>query len=336
MTIISEPDSGASSTNSVSKDAGPKARKRLKAWASTWPLSFGVIISVSVIVVVFQALGVTKDLPSGQWPQGQAALNAEMFAVSPRYQLWVLVLSMTILLWIAVFAGGIILHTSTSWLHVGPRRWWPALVFDVSVGVLVVKVLVSLNPVSAEIPLSWWWLGRMALPILGLIAATPWIAMIWSVANLAAEASGAKEPETHKKSELPECVTYAGTGTRGQEGQPDKQRRKVRQEELECYWGIIEKCLFALALIISSATVSVLGLRFAVTAQRSSLEASFVDPSAFPTYAVTLYGGLFTLALAVVCLPLMFAWRGLKATIDSDELPRPADPNSPTQLARST
>jgi len=153
-----------------------------------------------------------------------------------------------------------------------------------------------------------------------LVAATPWIAMIWSVAlwaadssevgNAAAQVPDQGNPQQVKPGGEAPSATTDGTG------QPNADQVN---KDLELYWGVVEDCLFALFAIVLSATISLLMLRFAVTAQSSMLEPSFVDPSAFPSYAVTLYGGLFVVALVVVCLPLMIAWRRLKLTLVLDQ-----------------
>ena len=256
----------------------------LLAPTKSYRLSFLILLLLTVVVLALWIIGqLTVDPdPDTPQPDGDFSMSSTLMG-SPRYRLWIAALALSILYWGVAFKWG--------WnnarkgrklrqggeIRVGKRHWMGAIAFSIMVGVLVFVLLRTLNPVTATIPLHWWRSGRYALAFVGVIAAIPWVAIIWSITDWTASRS---EPAP-------------------------------RRMELEDLWGLVEKCLLALSGIIFVATMSLVILRYTVTAQISQLDPSFVDPAEFPEYAVILYGGMYALALAVAWLPLHLAWRKL-------------------------
>lgn len=202
----------------------------------------------------------------------------EQFLVSQRYFVWVAALSISLVTWVAIFLTGIATHYRKG-CH---RGFALSLYVGVAIFTIAAWFLIQLANENLTLvridnhPIPWWPEWRSRITFFGIVAASPWIARIWEVTFWAQRCS---------------------------------RRPTIRVREVR--WRRIEHSISVLVSMIFLAVAVAFLLRYAVTAERSEFQGTFVKASDYPGYAVGLNGLLFSVVLFVACLPLAIAWRRL-------------------------
>ena len=253
------------------RPVGPRSEVWPKLRANPLLSSGGVIAILAVVIVGLWLLGLHTA--------GEDPTTTARFLDSERYRLWLACLSVSVATWALLGVWG-------TRLHYDPRTTpdVPALpilgaatIFVVIIGVLQSFLLMKLNLViSDEYPLGWWGLGRFVLPLIGLVAAVPWLTMLWRVDAWARKYGPSADVPTRERQ-----------------------------------WLLIEGSLTAIGIIIVTATASAFMLRFALLAEQLRFAGPYVVPSNFPSYAIIIYGAVFVCVLAIAFLPVALSWRGM-------------------------
>lgn len=222
-----------------------------------------------LVIVTFVLWRLGEDTGSPQDALSTAFLDSQ------RYKLWLACISISVTAWILLFCWGIAVHRDdrTTPGQKAALNTWAAIVFVVVTGLLQLFLLTNLNPVKYdESPLAWWSGGRIVLTVIGLVAAIPWIAVLWRVEAWARKDTGVDQ--------------------------------KVRNRQ----WQLIEFALSAVCAIILTATACAYMLRFALTAEAQRFAGSYVAASHYPSYAIVLYAALFTSVMVIAFLPVAITW----------------------------
>jgi hypothetical protein len=210
------------------------------------------------------------------------------FVHSDGFRTWLIVAAITATLWAAEFLAG------CSRLRERPRDGGKLrshiamyVLFAVIVGLIVFAVQEGGD--RPAVPLAWWRWGSYVLTGAGVVAAGPWVILLW--------------------------LTHRALNRLGKRSQP---------AQVLANWPQLEAALVAIAGILVSATLTTAVLRQAVTAgvPGSSTGATFIPEASWPSSDVLLFGAFYTVLSAFAVVPVLITWRAI-ATSSLETLDAP-------------
>lgn len=250
-----------------------------------------------VCLLVFGAMtGVTR------------ALAADRAFVSGPLRGWVAAVSLSLVVWAAVFGWGVraLRRLDPAWRR--ERRWWAghAAAYVILVGVVLGVLALNNANATLRVPVHGAATLTRILILFGAIAAAPWVAMVWLAHERVGEIrSGLETITSPEPTDALEPSMLDGPAIAG-----------TTRWTLDV-WSTIERCALALAVVVSMAVLDSGALRIALVGSGR------LDPRLFPPLVVLLYGAFFAAVLLIAVLPLVLAWRALAVALVDRALGEP-------------
>ncbi|ROO85485.1 hypothetical protein EDD29_3030 [Actinocorallia herbida] len=204
-----------------------------------------------------------------------------------RFRIWAAVATVSLLVWVLLFQRGVgeIRALSGPWRR--SRRWWAGNLAAYAVlGVLTaVAIGLVVSGGSASVPIRHFSEIVDGLTALGWCAAGPWILMVWM---------------GHERvRDLAVATAAVGAPAPGREDDPVALIARGAVEIRER----VERSALALAVLGSTSVLTTGALRC------SLVDAEAVAAEDFSSWWILGYGALFSVVVAAVVFPLLFAWR---------------------------
>ncbi len=221
---------------------------------------------------------------------------------SASFGAWIVVASLAVVLFTETAVAGVqeALHRDQTLTTrtTGRYAWWYLGFAGVAVAALL---LVGKGGPAVDV-VAWHAISR-GLLVLGVVAAGPWVVLVWSSHDLLAKERLRLEAASPRAIGRPTAAD-SGDGA----DQPPLLDGTLRAE-LDVRLAV----LLSVRRLISKAVSRLLGLVLAAVllsgAFRAALVPRFVAEATFPAVAVVAYGAFFAVLLSLAVLPLMFAWR---------------------------
>jgi hypothetical protein len=210
-----------------------------------------------------------------------------------RYPLWAATASISLVIWIFVFALGrsTIRRQPVSWRR--GRGWWvgsciAAAGFAGAASSILLLITWSMGSLQTTMALR---LIVLLLMVLGWIAAVPWILLIWmtheELRSIHLSIAAIREPPPTEEYD-PSSVDGAAI-------------RSIAAS-MDGVWHAIERAGLALGLLLSTVVLNT-GVMRTVRMSGGATEDDF------PAWYVLAYGVFFALVLAAILVPILAAWR---------------------------
>jgi hypothetical protein len=210
-----------------------------------------------------------------------------------RYPLWAATASISLVIWIFVFALGrsTIRNQPPSWQR--RRGWWimssfAAAGFAIAASLILLLITWNMNQLQTTASLRTI---VLLLMILGWLAASPWILLIWLTheevhAVDAAIAAMDQPPATDEFD--PKTIDGATI--------------RAVTASMDAVWHAIERASLALGLLLSTLVLN-------TGVMRTVRVSAGVTDDDFPPWYVLAYGVFFAAVLAAILVPIVVAWR---------------------------
>jgi hypothetical protein len=150
---------------------------------------------------------------------------------------------------------------------------------------VVVVMLVAGGRGGPSVPIEYWRLVSLALLLLGVAGAGPWIVLVWASHSLL----------SRYRTEIPHLPAPA-----------TREQAVAAQDEI---MELLLEIRSDIAAAVGRLLVLVVAAVLLSGALRAALVPDQMSETDFPSSAVLVYGAFFTVALSLAVLPLMLSWR---------------------------
>lgn len=231
------------------------------------------------------------------------------FVSSVPFQAWIGVAALATVAFVDTLVAGIRELRDERLRSSSPSPGRYALLYLVFAGLVVVTLLAG-GKGGPEVPVEYWRLVGGALLALGVLAAGPWIVLVWASHSLL----------SRYRAEIPALTSPATTGS--------------AVAVLDDMMARLLDIRGDIAAAVGRLLVLVLGAILLSGALHAALVPAQMSEAEFPSSAVLVYGAFFTLALSLVVLPLLWSWRRTATMLLDHVYPRSVAASADDAAAR--
>ncbi|HZO70491.1 MAG TPA: hypothetical protein VFB74_36290 [Kribbellaceae bacterium] len=254
--------------------------------------------TVAALVVLIVSVGLLS------WQASDGTSEGDRVTELPAWAIWCVLAATSVLAFAGLLARGVEL--------IGEHRTLPAasgrrlLGFFVLATLIAIAVWVTLLAaggwqLAEQLPINHLRVRTTAVLSIGMLAALPWLVLVWLV---------------HA-----ECREIGAAARRAVAADPPEDQHPLYDaaQRLLALWDLLVRCVLAfLVFVVAAVTTS------------GALRALFVDAlpersDEFPPSAVLLYGMVFALVLLVISIPMIASWRAKASYIAQRLGPVPTD-----------
>lgn len=243
--------------------------------------------SVRAVVVAVAGLVIYVGMLAAGWWLGAGD------GLGGRYPLWAATASISLVIWMFVFALGrsTIHRQPESWKR--RRGWWirssiAAAGFAVAASLILLLISWNMNQLQSTMSLRTI---VLLLMVLGWLAASPWILLIWIT-----------HEEIHKIRASIEAVDEPAPSDEYDPRSVDGAAIRSVTAAMDGVWDAIQGASLALGLLLSTLVLN-------TGVMRTVRVSAGVPEDDFPPWYVLAYGVFFAAVLAAILVPIVVAWR---------------------------
>ncbi|MGW6280742.1 hypothetical protein [Kribbella sp. NPDC055071] len=275
--------------------------------------TFWTKIPPPVLSMIVLGLAFVFAAGLGMWADDGSPAS-DVFVGSVPWTVWRAVAGSALVVFALLFVQAIrILQHPSRWGIYPPPGRGSRYLYCAIAGVVVAATIALADPVSGpDLPVVNLGARTNAVLLAALVAAIPWLTIVW-LAHAECR-------------DLKNDVNKRPTGRPGQEYADamreetvDPESFKKAVEQLEDLWKLVLTSSGAFAMGVVAAVASAGALRAAFVAAYPARH------DEFPPANVLLFGGLFTLGLSVIAVPMAVAWRNRAQRLVDHACPLPAD-----------
>jgi hypothetical protein len=248
---------------------------------------------------------------------GQHNTTDRRFTHTLGFRGWAAMATLSVGVSVAAFSQGLsnIRGLAATWKR--PRAWWiwnlaAYAVLGAAASVLLRLIVAGSNPASSTIHVPIQGFAGLigVLTLAGVIAAAPWVLMVWlaheELHNLSSAISNIRPAEPAEPTKDVETSQMDGPAV------------TAALTSTLAIWTVIERCALALALIVSTAVFNTGALRLGL------INTSVIKASGFPASSVLGYGVVYAVVVAILIIPLVLGWRSQAVNLVEHALGSPA------------
>ncbi|MEV5964118.1 hypothetical protein AB0L70_20280 [Kribbella sp. NPDC051952] len=267
------------------------------------PLLSMIVLGLAFVIAMLIGIGASDGTP-----------DSKAFVVGVPWMVWRALAGAALVVFALLTVQAIrILQHPAKWGFYPPPGRAPRYMVCAIIGTLVGGLFWLWTPeLGPELPIRDLQARTGVVLVGALLATVPWLTIVWLGH---AECRDLKN-DVGKRPQTGPAHDYADA-MREDTVDPEQFRLAVRQ--LERLWRLLLTCAGAFTIGIIAAIAS-------AGALRGAFVAAYPDRrDEFPPSNVLLYGGLFTLGLSVIAVPMAVAWRARAQRLVEHACPLPPD-----------